>query len=81
MELGGRRVDLGNVTMPVLNVYAERDDVTPPESARALERYVGTADYNVIALPVGHIGVYVSSKTQLTLPPVLAEWLTARADV
>ena len=81
LELGGRRVDLRNVTMPVLNVYAEHDDVAPPASARALAEHVGTDDYSELTLPVGHIGVYVSSKTQLTLPAALTEWLTARGGV
>ena len=72
-------VDLGRLTMPILNVYAENDDLVPPESAAALERYVGTDDYTGRAFPVGHIGMYVSSRMQREVPPAVAGWLLARS--
>jgi polyhydroxyalkanoate synthase len=79
IELGGRRVDLKNINMPVLNLYAEKDHLVPPDSSIALEKYVGTQDYSVKSFPVGHIGMYVSGSVQKTLPPAIAEWLKARA--
>ena len=36
MEIGGQRVDLRRVTMPVLNLHAQYDDLVPPESVEAL---------------------------------------------
>ena len=74
-ELGGVKVDLKNITMPVLNLYAEQDHLVPPASSIALEKYVGTDDYSVHSFPVGHIGMYVSGKVQKTLPPTIAKWL------
>jgi len=79
VEVTGRRADLKNVTMPVLNIYAEQDHLVPPPSSRALRGAVGTEDYEEHAFPVGHIGMYVSSKVQRTLPPLIAQWLKARA--
>lgn len=76
--IGGQRIDLKNVTMPVLNVYAEKDHLVPPESSLALEKYVGSQDYAVRSFPVGHIGMYVSGKVQRDLPPTIADWLKAR---
>lgn len=78
LELGGRRVDLGNVTMPVLNIYAEQDHLVPPSAARPLEKYVGTKDYTVKAFKGGHIGIYVSSRAQREVPPFIAEWIQER---
>jgi polyhydroxyalkanoate synthase len=75
--LGGKRVDLKNVTMPVLNIFAEEDHLVPPASSIALKDYVGTQDYSVLSYPVGHIGMYVSGKVQKDLPPAIAEWLKA----
>ncbi|NTU79239.1 MAG: class III poly(R)-hydroxyalkanoic acid synthase subunit PhaC [Chloroflexales bacterium] len=77
-EIGGRRVDLRNLTMPVLNIYAEQDHLVPPPSSIALGQYVGTADYTLRAFPVGHIGMYVSGKAQRDLAPTIAEWVKAR---
>jgi len=76
--IGDRPVHLSNVTMPVLNLYAEKDHLVPPKSSLALEQYVGTQDYTVHSFPVGHIGMYVSGKVQRDLPPVIANWLKAR---
>jgi len=78
VEIGGSRVDLRQITMPVLNLYAEQDHLVPPASSLALQAYVGTADYTVQAFPAGHIGMYVSGKVQKDLPPLLATWLKAR---
>ena len=77
--IGDQAVDLKNITMPVLNIYAEQDHMVPPASSQALEKYVGTDDYTVASFPVGHIGMYVSGKVQHDLPPLIANWLEERA--
>jgi polyhydroxyalkanoate synthase len=77
-ELDGRAVSLGDVRAPVLNLYGERDDIVEPASSAALAKYVGTEDYTARSFPVGHIGMYVSSKVQRDLPPTIADWLAAR---
>ena len=35
-KLNGRTVDLGNITMPVLNVFAKDDHIIPPATSQAL---------------------------------------------
>ena len=76
--IGGQRVDLGKIRMPVLNVYAEQDNLVPPSSSIALKDYVGTKDYTAQGFPVGHIGMYVSGKAQRDLAPAIAGWLKDR---
>jgi len=76
--VGDKSVNLANLTMPVLNLYAENDHLVPPASSLALGSYVGTQDYTFQSFPVGHIGMYVSRKVQQTLPPVIANWLRER---
>jgi polyhydroxyalkanoate synthase len=78
VTIGSKPVDLGNVRMPVLNVYAEQDHLVPPASSIALERYIGSKDYTVRSFPVGHIGMYVSGKVQQDLPPTIATWIKER---
>lgn len=77
--IGDHRVNLANLTMPILNLYADKDHLVPPVSSLALGQYVGSQDYTVQSFPVGHIGMYVSGKVQRDLPPVIANWLKARA--
>ena len=79
VEIGEKRVNLENIRMPILNIYAEQDHLVPPASSLALERYIGSEDYTLRSFPVGHIGMYVSSKVQRDLPPTIADWLKARA--
>src|SRR3954462_392819 len=50
LELGGRTVDLGNITCPVLNVFAKDDHIIPPATSQALGGKVGTSDYTEMAL-------------------------------
>jgi polyhydroxyalkanoate synthase len=78
VELGGRRVDLKNIAMPVLNVYAKEDHLVPPSSSQALEKYVGSKDVTTLAFPGGHIGIYVSGRAQRELAPAVAQWIKAR---
>ena len=76
--LGGRKVDLKNITMPVLNIYAEFDTLVPPASTKVLRELVGSKDMQELTYPVGHIGMFVSGKTQKTLAPKITEWINAR---
>ncbi|MGL5081949.1 MAG: class III poly(R)-hydroxyalkanoic acid synthase subunit PhaC [Microcoleaceae cyanobacterium] len=80
VRIGDHSVNLDKVSMPTLNVYAEKDHLVTPASSLALGQYIGTKDYTVKSFPVGHVGMYVSSKVQQHLPPVIAEWLRARAE-
>lgn len=78
VQIGDRHVDLRQLTMPVLNIYAEQDHLVPPDSSLALGKLHGSEDYTVHSFPVGHIGMYVSNKVQQTLSPLINEWLRAR---
>ncbi len=78
VRIGEKTVDLQKIQMPVLNIYAEKDHFVPPLSCIALEKYVGSKDYTVQSLPVGHIGIYVSRKVQKDLPSIILNWLKER---
>ena len=74
-ELDGRRIDLGNIKMPVLNVYALDDHIIPPATSRALGPKLGTDDYTELPLPGGHVGVFVGGKSQKLFAPAVAAFL------
>ncbi|MCX5851350.1 MAG: class III poly(R)-hydroxyalkanoic acid synthase subunit PhaC [Deltaproteobacteria bacterium] len=78
MELGGKLVDLKKVTMPLLNIYGQYDHLVPPEAANLLTSRVGSNDTEDVCLDTGHIGIYVSSKTQKEFVPKIVKWLKAR---
>jgi polyhydroxyalkanoate synthase len=78
MEVGGSRVDLRQVTMPLLNIYGRYDHLVPPEACELLTQTVGSPDTEDICLDTGHIGIYVSSRFHKELIPKIADWLSAR---
>jgi len=78
MVVGGKRVDLKKVTMPLLNIYGQYDHLVPPEACERLTGEVGSKDTEDICLKTGHIGIYVSSKCQAELAPKILSWLKER---
>lgn len=78
VQIGKHRVDLQNITIPVLNIYAAEDHLVPPAASIPLKDYVGTKDYTELAFPGGHIGIYVSGRAQKQVPPTIGQWLDAR---
>jgi polyhydroxyalkanoate synthase len=64
--------------MPVLNVYANKDHLVPPLSSQALKNQVGSSDYAELSFKGGHIGIYVSGRSQREVPPTIANWLKER---
>ncbi len=79
LEIGGRPVHLGNIDMPVFNLYATADHLVPPSASQPLERHVGTKDYTTFEFKGGHIGIYVSGRAQREIPPTVAAWLKERS--
>ena len=78
LEVGGKRVDLKKLTMPLLNIYGKFDHLVPPEACELLVKHVGSKDTEDICLNTGHIGIYVSSKYQEAFAPKIASWLKER---
>ncbi len=81
MEVGGQRVDLKKLTMPLLNIYGKFDHLVPPEACNQLVKKVGSKDTEDICLNTGHIGIYVSSKYQEEFAPKIANWLKERDQI
>jgi polyhydroxyalkanoate synthase len=79
LRIGDRVVDLKNITMPLLNIYAAADHLVPPAATKPLNDLVGTADKTLYEFKGGHIGVFVGSKSQKELAPALSQWLHERA--
>jgi len=78
LRIGEHEVNLKNVTMPVLNIYATEDHLVPPSASIPLKDFVGSKDYTEQAFPGGHIGIYVSGRAQKEVPPSIGRWLDAR---
>jgi polyhydroxyalkanoate synthase len=69
VEIGNKRVDMGNIRIPILNIYAEQDHLVPPASSLALKTYMASEDSTLRSFPVGHIGMYSNRARRLS--PIL----------
>ncbi|MEI7432397.1 MAG: class III poly(R)-hydroxyalkanoic acid synthase subunit PhaC [Betaproteobacteria bacterium] len=78
LEIGGQRVNLKNITMPLLNIYAASDHLVPPAATKPLNDLVGSKDKTLYEFQGGHIGVFVGSRSQTELAPSIAKWLSER---
>ena len=78
VKLADQLVDLERITIPILNIYARDDHLVPPDSSKALAGCIGTEDYTEMEFPGGHIGIYVSARSQRQLPPAIGKWLNER---
>lgn len=77
-ELGGRKVSLRKITMPVLTIFAKEDHIVPPDSTRPINDLIGAKDKELMEFPGGHIGVFVGGRSQNVLTPAVARWLIER---
>ncbi|HPQ08090.1 MAG TPA: class III poly(R)-hydroxyalkanoic acid synthase subunit PhaC [Bacteroidia bacterium] len=75
LVIKGKKVNLKNITCPLLNIYATEDHLVPPASTIPLNDLVGSKDKTLYSFKGGHIGVFTGSKSQKELAPAVIEWL------
>lgn len=80
LELGGKRVDLKNITCAVLNLIATNDHLVTPSQSHPFNDAVGSKDRRTIVFPAGHIGLAVGSRAHRELWPKVCEWLGERSS-
>jgi polyhydroxyalkanoate synthase subunit PhaC len=81
MPVGRHIVNLQNITCPVLNIMADRDDLVPCAQGTPFNDLVGSKDRKTLLLQgSGHIGLAIGSRAQKEVWPKAAEWLAERTD-
>lgn len=69
-----RLVTLADLTLPVLTVVGEVDEIAPPPAVRAVTRAAPHADIHELTLRAGHFGLVVGSTASRTTWPTVAGW-------
>lgn len=76
--LGGKKVDLKEIDMPTLTIYAKDDHIVPPATTKPINKLISSKDKELLEFPGGHIGVFVGGRSQNLLTPAVAKWLIDR---
>jgi polyhydroxyalkanoate synthase len=80
VPVGGREVDLADISVPFLNILGEKDHIVPPEAVGPLSSLVGSEDKEELRLPSGHVGLIVGRGAHARNIPVMADWLERHSD-
>jgi len=80
MVVGGRRVALKNIRMPLFTQVAVGDHLVSPECSMPLHYAVGSDDKVMRIYPTGHVGMIASSLSQKRVLPELGRWLAERSE-
>jgi polyhydroxyalkanoate synthase len=80
-RVGGERIDLKQLTSPLLNVIALRDHICAPPSSRALLALAGSSDKQNLEFETGHIGMTTSRRAHAELWPKIIKWMEERSVV
>jgi len=74
-------VDLGDVRANVLNAFADKDNVVPPEAAEPATTVIGRPGRREqLRLPGGHVTFGTGKSAFKHTMPRLTEWITAHSD-
>jgi len=79
LQLDGERIDLREITVPVLQIVGQYDHIVPAESSRPFNDAIASEDERLIEFPAGHIGISVSSKAHDRLWPEVCSWYADRS--
>jgi polyhydroxyalkanoate synthase subunit PhaC len=79
LVLGGRHVDLKNITVPFIHVMAEHDHIAPYEATKDLTALVGSTDKRDLVLKGGHVSLITGPNATRRMWPVLDDWLSVRS--
>ena len=80
ITLGGDRVSLRGITLPLLRVTASRDHIVPPSAAEPLLDLVGSTEKEALQLDAGHVGVLVGRSAARTTFPRIIEFLHTQSE-
>jgi polyhydroxyalkanoate synthase len=79
VENGKRqKVDLEKISVPVLSVIAEKDDLVSLDSSIAINDYISSKDKSVLKNLGGHVALCISGNAHKKLWPEVAKWLLSR---
>lgn len=74
-SINDQAITLQKIQQPILNIYGQHDHLVPPAASQALKGLTKSKDYRELEVKSGHIGVFVSQKSQQIVAPAVSQWL------
>lgn len=78
MKINNNSIDLRNITVPLLMIDAEKDDLITTESALAVSDYVSSNEKDFLKSPGGHVALCISDIAHEKLWPKAAKWILSK---
>jgi polyhydroxyalkanoate synthase len=72
------RVNLKEITVPILNIVGTNDDLVAPSSSKPISDSVSSKDKKTIEFPSGHIELCISHDAHQNLWPEVVNWLQSK---
>ncbi len=79
LAIGGRTVDLGQVTAPLLNIVADHDHIVSLKATAPLMTMTGSTDRTEIVTKGGHVSLVAGPPAVRRLWPHIDTWLGKRS--
>jgi polyhydroxyalkanoate synthase len=79
IKLRGRKVDLSQITCPLLSIAGKKDHICTLPQAEAIMHLVGSKDKEFYVLDAGHVGLLTGSDARKGLWPKVESWLDGRS--
>jgi polyhydroxyalkanoate synthase subunit PhaC len=77
--VGGQRMNLGKIKVPLLHLLAQDDHITPYTSSSDLIKLAGSRDKTELIVKGGHVGLVAGRGAELRMWPSLDAWLGQRS--
>jgi polyhydroxyalkanoate synthase subunit PhaC len=71
------RIDLGKISVPLLTIVAEKDDLVSPEASISVNDHVSSKEKSVLQNPGGHVALCIGHTAHERLWPQVAKWITS----
>ena len=75
MKVNGKKIDIRNVSVPLLIIDAEKDDLISTDSSIAAADYVSSSKKEFLTNPGGHVALCISDTAFQRLWPSAAKWI------
>jgi len=79
IELRGHKVDLSNITCPLLNIAGKQDHICPLPQTEPTTSLVSSVDKEYFVLDAGHVGLLTGGSAKKDLWPKVSGWLSERS--